>query len=93
MYVALLGTGLNRPEQLRGFILFAFLFLYQAALRKVPSPHQIAARQRPRLRLGLLVAESGLSQVGLAVILILIIPSCAETLAALVGVPCMYNTA
>jgi hypothetical protein len=74
MSVALLGTGLNRPEQVKGFILFAFLFLYLAALNKIPSPHQTAARQRPRLRLGLLVAESGLSQVGLAVILILIAP-------------------
>lgn len=64
MYVALLGTGptgLNRPEQLMGFILFTFLSLCQAALEKVPSRHQTAARRRPGLRLGLLVAEFGLS--------------------------------
>lgn len=47
MYVALPGAGLKRPEQMMGFILFAFISPCQAALENVPSHQQIAARRRP----------------------------------------------
>ena len=55
------GYRIEQAGAVDGFYTFTFLSLCQAALEKVPSRHQTAARRRPGLRLGLLVAEFGLS--------------------------------